>query len=76
MTESLVEVSFDLKKNSRRKRKVVDELDSYDDDGDITSSGTSSKIFGRVVRRPYLHHLFTSRIDYKIHHLGSNFRYS
>ena len=86
MTERLVEVSFDLYKNSRRKRKVVDELDSYDDDDDITSSGTSSKIFGRVVRRPYLHYLFTSRIDYKIHRIGSarspsepigsNFRYS
>ena len=72
MTEPLVEVSFDLYKNSRRKRKVVDELDSYDDDGDITSS----KIFGRVVRRPYLHYLFTSRIDHKIHRIGSNFRYS
>ena len=48
MTKPLVEVSFDLYKNSKRKRKVVDELDSYDDDGDITSSGTTSKIFGRV----------------------------
>ena len=28
------------------------------------------------VRRPYLHYLFTSRIDYKIHCIGSNFRYS
>ena len=75
MTEPLVEVSFDLYKNSRRKRKFVDELDSYDDDGDITSSGTSGKIFGRVVRRPYLHYLFTSRIDYKIHRINTNFQY-
>ena len=76
MIEPLVEVSFDLYKNLRRKRKVVDELDGYDDDDDVTSSGRSNKIFGRVVRRPYLHYLFTSRIDYKIHRIGSNFRNS
>ena len=71
MTEPLVEVSFDLYKDLRRMRKVVienDELDNYDD-------GTSNKIFGRVVKRPYLHYLFTSKIDYKIHLINTNFWY-
>ena len=68
VTEPLVEVSFDLyEKNLRRKSKVND-----DDDDDVISS----EIFGRIVKRPYLHYLFTSRIDYKIHRICSNFRYS
>ena len=74
VTEPLVEVSFDLyEKNLRRKSKVNDD---DDDDDDVISSGTSSEIFGRIVKRPYLHYLFTSRIDYKIHRICSNFRYS
>ena len=83
ITEPLVEVSFDLyEKDLRRKRKVVidedinevvehDEFDNYDDD-----DGTSDEIFGRVVKRPYLHYLFTSRMDYKIHRINTNFRFS
>ena len=75
ITKPLVEVSFDLyEKDLSRKRNVVienDELDNYDDDDE----GTSNEIFGRVVRKPYLHYLLTSRIDYKIHHIGSNFQY-
>ena len=68
ITEPLVEVSFDLYKDLRRRVVINDD----DDDDD----GTSSKIFGRVVRRPYLHYLFTSRIDYKIRRINTNFRYS
>ena len=35
----------------------------------------SDKIFGRIVKKPYLHYLFTSRIDYKIHYLDDNLCY-
>ena len=34
---------------------------------------TSDEIFGRVVKRPYLHYLITSRIDYKVNR--PNFSY-
>ena len=71
ITEPLVEVSFDLYKDLRRRVVMNDDDDDDDDDDE-----TSSKIFGRVVRRPYLRYLFTSGIDYKIHRIGSNFRYS
>ena len=36
---------------------------------------TSDEIFGRVVNRPYLHYLITSRTDYKVHRIIPNFRY-
>ena len=67
ITEPLVEVSFDLYKDLRRRVIINDD----DDDDD----GTSSKIFDRVVKRPYLHYLFTCRIDYKIHCINTNFQY-
>ena len=81
--ESLVEVSFDLYgKDLRRRRKVINEdinevidderKDNSEDEGLLA---TSDEIFGRVVKRPYLHYLFTSRIDYKIHHINTNFQY-
>ena len=81
--EPLVEVSFDLyEKNLRRKviKKVVNEdinEDDVDDDDseDKDNLATSDEIFGRVVKRPYLQYLFTSRIDYKIHHINTNFQY-
>ena len=76
--EPLVEVSFDLyEKDIRRRRKVIDEvidedeLNNYDEDEDLLA--TSDEIFGRVVKRPYLHYLITSRIDNKVH--CPNFRY-
>ena len=87
--ESLVEVSLDLYgKDLRRKRKVINEdinedinevinevidderKDNSEDEGLLA---TSDEIFGRVVKRPYLHYLFTSRIDYKIHRINTNF---
>ena len=80
----LVEVSFDLyEKNMRRKviKEVVNEVVNEDDDDDDDDSedednlATSDEIFGRVVKRPYLHYLFTSRIDYKIHRINTNFQY-
>ena len=75
----LVEVSFDLyRKNLRRKviKEVVNEVVNEDDDSeDEDNLATSDEIFGRVVKRPYLHYLFTSRIDYKIHRINDNFRY-
>ena len=77
--EPLVEVSFDLyEKNLRRKviKEVVNEVVNDDDDSeDEDNLATSDEIFGRVVKRSYLHYLFTSRIDYKIHHINDNFRY-
>ena len=76
--EPLVEVSFDLyEKDIRRRREVIDEvidedeLNNYDEDEDLLA--TSDEIFGRVVKRPYLHYLITSRIDNKVHR--PNFRY-
>ena len=71
--ESLVEVSFDLyEKDIRRRKKVVNEVINEDkEDDDLLA--TSDEIFGRVVKRPYLHYLITSRIDYTVHR--SNFRY-
>ena len=33
---------------------------------------TSDEIFGRIVKVPYLHYLFTSRIDYQIHYINTN----
>ena len=58
--EPLVEVSFDLyEKNLRRKviKEVVNEVvnDDDDDSEDEDNSATSDEIFGRVVKRPYLH---------------------
>ena len=35
----------------------------------------SDKIFGKIIKKPYLHHLFTRRIDYKIHYLDDNLCY-
>ena len=79
--ESLVEVSFDLyDKDIRRRNKVINEVinednleNNYDEDEDLLT--TSDEIFGRVVNRPYLHYLFTSRIGYKVHRIIPNFRY-
>ena len=82
--EPLVEVSFDLyEKNLRRKviKEVVNEVVNEDDDDDDDDSedednlATSDEIFDRVVKRPYLHYLFTSRIDYKINRINTNFQY-
>ena len=36
---------------------------------------TSDELFGRVVKRSYLHYLFTSRIDYKIHRINTDLHY-
>ena len=84
--ESLVEVSFDLcEKNSRGRKKVVkkvvhDEDDDYREyelerleDELLTPKylNKSDEIFDRVVKKPYLHYLFTSRIDFKIHYLNT-----
>ena len=71
--EPLVEVSFDLYEKDMRRRKVAkeDELNNYNEDEDLLA--TSDEIFGRVVKRPYLHYLIMSRIDYKVHR--PNFRY-
>ena len=83
--ESLVEVSFDLyEKDIRRRNKVINEVinkvinednleNNYDEDENLLT--TSDEIFGRVVNRPYLHYLITSRIDYKVHSIIPNFRY-
>ena len=79
--ESLAEVSFDLyEKDIRRRNKVINEVinkdnleNNYDEDEDLLT--TSDEIFGRVVNRPYLQYLITSRIDYKVHRIISNFRY-
>ena len=85
MIEPLVEVSFDLyEKDIRRRRKVINEvvdevinevvneaIDDDDEDEDLLAM--SDEMFGRVVKRPYLHYLITSRIDYKVHR--PNFRY-
>ena len=52
------------------------ELELLEDEWSLTrSSKTSDEIFGRVVKRPYLHYLFTSRIDYKIHRINTDLRY-
>ena len=43
-------------------------LDNYCENEDIwESKSTSNEIFGKVVKKPYLHYLITSQIDYKIH---------
>ena len=75
--ESLVEVSFDLyEKDIRRRKKVVNEVINEvinEDDEDEDLLATSDEIFGRVVKRPHLHYLIMSRIDYKVN--CPNFRY-
>ena len=89
--ESLVEVSFDLCEKSSRGRKNVSyeeinegfddedcceyELERLEDELSMPNHSISDKIFGRIVKKPYLHYLFTSRIDYKIHYLDDNLCY-
>ena len=90
LVKSLVEVSFDLCERKRRvnskaqfraqvRAQVSDSEDDNDDsdnDNDNDDSlSTSEELFGKVVKKPYLHYLFTSRIDYKIHYLDDNIRY-
>ena len=87
MLESLVEVSFDLCEKSARGRKKVSyeefddedcceyELERLEDELSMSKRSISDKIFGRIVKKPYLHYLFTSRIDYKIHYLDANLCY-
>ena len=90
LVKSLVEVSFDLCERKRRvnskaqvraqvRAQVSDSEDDNDDsdnDNDNDDSlSTSEELSGKVVKKPYLHYLFTSRIDYKIHHLDVNVRY-
>ena len=77
--EPLVEFSFDLYGKDLRRRKVINKViddERKDNSKDEGLLATSDEIFGRVVKRPYLHYLFTSRIDYKIHRINTNFRYS
>ena len=89
--ESLVEVSFDLYgKDLRRRRKVIDEaseevsddegsreyeLERLEDEWSLKRALKTSESFDRVVKRPYLHYLFTSRIDYKIHRINTDLYY-
>ena len=84
--ESLIEVSFDLyEKDMRRRRKVIREyinkLNIEKLNGNLEDENllaTSDEIFGRVVNKPYLHYLLTSRIDYNVHRMESistNLRY-
>ena len=42
------------------------EEDNEEDDFESMPKSTSEKIFGKVVKKPYLHYLITSRIDYMI----------
>ena len=80
MVKSLAEVSFDLCERKHRvnsktqvraqvRAQVSDSEDDNDDsdnDNDNDDSlSTSEELFGKVVKKPYLHYLFTSRIDYK-----------
>ena len=52
------------------------ELERLEDELSLPKySKTSDEIFGRIVKKPYLHYLFTSRIDYKIHYINTNFCY-
>ena len=84
--ESLVEVSSDLSEKSTRGRSKVTyevddedcckyELEKLEDELSMPKHSMSDEIFGRVVKVPYLHYLFTSRIDYKIHYLNTNLCY-
>ena len=82
--EPLVEASFDLYGKDLRRRKVINEVinevidderkhNVEDDSEDEGLLAMSDEIFGRVVKRPYLQCMFTSRIDYKIHHINTYF---
>ena len=51
------------------------ELERLEDELSMSKHSISDKIFGRIVKKPYLHYLFTSRIDYKIHYLAANICY-
>ena len=69
-------------KSSRGRKKVTYdedcseyELEMLEDELSMTKHSISDEIFGRIVKKPYLHYLFTSRIDYKIHYLDDNIRY-
>ena len=73
LVKSLVEVSFDLCERKRRVNSRVQVMDSEDegnnDDSDNNtddSLSTSEELFGKVVKKPYLHYIITSYIDYKI----------
>ena len=82
----MVEVSFDLnekkrkrsRKPSNRSHRVSpkedydkDDNDSDDDDDD----DDLSMLFGKLVKTPYLHYLFNSRIDYPINNSVLNEKY-
>ena len=77
-SEFINEVNDDGELEDELRRK----LDNYCENEDLwesefksTSKSTSNEIFGKVVKKPYLHYLITSRIDYKVHHINSNFQY-
>ena len=76
LAKPLVEVSFDLYERKRRvnsrtnsKAQVRDSEDDNDDDDsddDNDSISTSEELFGKVVKKPYLHYIISSHIDYAI----------
>ena len=82
---SLVEVSFDLnekklkcsRKPSNRSRRVSpkEDYDKDDNDSDDDDDDDLSMLFGKLVKTPYLHYLFNSRIDYPINDSVLNEKY-
>ena len=72
------EVNDDDDREDELECKLECKLDNYCENEDLwgsESNSTSNEIFGKVVKKPYLHYLITSRIDYKVHHVNPSFQY-